>query len=68
MYSAACWFGERAGATGGHRDTIVYPATPTTTGTIARIPSAVFNIVRSFPCVLTGAVCGLAWDVARVRT
>lgn len=37
---------------GGHRDTIVYPATPNATGTMASIPSAAFNIVRSFPlCV-----------------
>lgn len=50
MYSPAFWFGERAGVTG-HLDTIVYPATPNATGTIASIPSAAFNIVRSFPCV-----------------
>jgi hypothetical protein len=31
--------------TGGHRDTIAYPATPKATGTIASIPSAAFNIV-----------------------
>jgi len=63
--SAACLFGDPAGGVCGHRDTIVYPATPNTTGTIARIPSAAFNIVRSFPCALTDAVGGLAWAVAR---
>ena len=46
--------------TGGHRDTIAYPATPNTTGTIASIPSAAFNIVHSSVWVLTGAVCGLS--------
>ncbi len=34
--------------TSGHRDTIAYPATPNTTGTIASIPSAAFNIFSSF--------------------
>lgn len=42
--------------TGGHLDTIVYPATPNATGTIASIPSAAFNIVRSFPCGLAAPV------------
>ena len=51
-------FDDRAGVTGGHRDTIVYPATPNTTGTIASTPYAAFNIVRSFPCLLTGAGVG----------
>ncbi len=46
--------------TGGHRDTIVYPAIPNATGTIAGIPSAAFNIVRSFRCVLTATVFGIA--------
>ena len=32
-----------------HRDTIAYPATPHTTGTIASIPSAVLSIFRSVP-------------------
>jgi hypothetical protein len=36
--SAACWFGERAGVTGGRRDTIAYPATQNVTGSIASIP------------------------------
>jgi hypothetical protein len=36
--------------TGGHRDTMAYPATPNATGTIASIPSAAFNIVHSFLC------------------
>jgi hypothetical protein len=52
----------------GHRDTIAYPATPNTTGSIASIPSVAFSIFRSFPRVLTGAVSGLASAVARVRT
>jgi hypothetical protein len=67
IYSPACWFGERAGVTGDHRDTIAYPATPNATGTIASIPSAAFNIVRSFPRVLTGTVCGLAGPSLWVR-
>ena len=50
--------------TGSHRDTIVYPATPNATGTIASIPSAAFNIVRSFPCVLTGTSVWPSWAVA----
>jgi hypothetical protein len=54
--------------TGGHRDTIVYPATPNATGTIASIPSAAFNIVHSFPCVLTGMVSGLAGPLLWART
>jgi hypothetical protein len=50
LYSAASRFGDRAGrGLSGHRDTIVYPAKPNATGTIASIPSAAFNIVRSFP-------------------
>ncbi|WP_165607494.1 hypothetical protein [Mycobacterium mantenii] len=63
MYGPACCFDERASATDGHRDTIVYPATPNATGTIASIPSAAFNIVRSFPCALTGTVWP-GWAVA----
>jgi hypothetical protein len=38
MYSPAGWFDERAGVTGGHRDTIAYPATQNVTGSIASIP------------------------------
>jgi hypothetical protein len=52
----------------GHRDTITYPATPNATGTIAGTPYAVFSIVGPFSGVLTGAVCGFASGVARLRT
>jgi hypothetical protein len=63
MASPACWFGERVGVTDGHRDTIAYPATQNATGTMASIPSAAFNIVCSFFCVLTGTVSP-SWTVA----
>ena len=59
MYSPACWFDERVGVTDAHRDTIVYPATLKATGRIVSIPNAAFNIVRSFPCLLTATGCGL---------
>ena len=49
-------------------DTIAYPATPNTTGSIASIPSVALSIVRSFSRVLTGAVCGFPSAVVRVRT
>jgi hypothetical protein len=47
-----------------HRDTNTYLAIPNATGNIASIPFTVLSIVRSFPCVLTGAVRGL--DLALV--
>ena len=66
--SATCRFVDRAGRVWGHRDTITYPATPNTTGSIASIPYAALSIFRSFPRVLTGAVSGLASAVVRMRT
>jgi len=38
----------------GYRDTITYPATPNTTGSIAIIPIAAFSIVRPFSGVRVG--------------
>jgi hypothetical protein len=58
----------RASCSGGHLDTMVYPATPNVTGTIASIPSAAFNIVGSFLLCSPAQFFGLAWDVAWVRT